>query len=60
MMLEQGLSHNQLFLDRILAYMNETEEGATFQPEAETTPNNKSKIKSTVKQFYREWCGESP
>jgi carnosine N-methyltransferase len=24
-----------------------------------TTPNNKSKIKTTVKQFFREWCSES-
>jgi hypothetical protein len=35
------------------------EEEYHFHPLNITTPNNKSKIKTTVKQFFREWCAQS-
>lgn len=52
-MLQEALCHNQAFLDQILEYINEVEEEQHFEPDPATTPSNRSKIKTTIKQFYR-------
>ena len=57
MMIEEALKHNQLFLNHIINYINEVEEVREYTPKEGTTSNNKSKIMTTLKQFYREWCG---
>lgn len=38
-------------------YQDKDEESRTT---LKTTPNNFSKMKSTIKQFFREWCQQSP
>lgn len=59
MMLQEALTHNQHFLNLIVDYINDIEE-YHFTANPQTTPNNRSKIKTTLKQFYREWCDEGP
>jgi anti-sigma factor ChrR (cupin superfamily) len=59
-MLDNALRHNQAFLDEIIAFINTVEEeDPAYVPNQETSRNNRSKIKTTLKQFFREWCGES-
>lgn len=60
-MMQNAIQHNQAFLDQIIEYINQTEEEGKgeYKPNPSTTPNNRSKIKTTLKQFFREWCGES-
>jgi hypothetical protein len=55
LMLEEALQHNQQFLNLIIDYIDEVEEEQS-KPDPLTTSNNRSKIKTTLKQFYREWC----
>lgn len=57
LMLEEALQHNQQFLNLIIGYIDEVEEEQS-KPDPLTTSNNRSKIKTTLKQFYREWCDE--
>jgi carnosine N-methyltransferase len=48
-------------LERIIEAANETyEEEGEFEVEEETMCHNVSKIRTTVKQFFREWCAQSP
>lgn len=59
-MMQNAIQHNQLFLDQIIEYLNSTEEEEMpYVPNSSTTQNNRSKIKTTIKQFFREWCGQS-
>jgi carnosine N-methyltransferase len=59
-MMDHALKQNQLFLDAVIRYINEAEDDdPDYLPLDTTTSNNRSKIKTTLKQFYREWCGDS-
>ena len=60
MMMDKALKENQLFLNDLIEYMNFIEEEENYEPFPATKPNNKSKLRSTLRQFYREWCSESP
>jgi len=55
-MLENALKHNQAFLDHILEYINYIEQEESPTPVPETNPINRPKIKTTIKQYFREWC----
>lgn len=60
MMLDNALKHNQAFLDQIIEFINYAEDNdPNYTPNPQTTRNNRSKIKTTLKQFYREWCADS-
>lgn len=59
MMMEHAIKHNQQFLNQVLDYCNYVDFTENFTPDARTTANNRSKIKTTLKQCYREWCSES-
>lgn len=59
-MLDNALKHNQAFLDQIIEFINYAEDNdPNYTPNPQTTRNNRSKIKTTLKQFYREWCADS-
>ena len=57
--MEEAITANQNFLNLILESTQEDTDEA-FQPEENTHCHNISKIRTTVKQFFREWCAESP
>jgi hypothetical protein len=56
MMLENALKNNQLFLNHIVDYVNHIEQEDGPNPIPQTKPVNRPKIKTTIKQFFREWC----